>query len=225
MTSSTHPMSTTAPHIKRQCTAQSKRTGERCQRPAMTGNTVCYHHGGKSLKGVASPTYRHGRYSKHMPERLVDRLNQALEDPDYLNLHEEIALLEVQIGEALDTIHAGNGGSVDAVRKGWDAILRANQRGDKKAIPGLMNQLGAAIDRLTGEADAHDRLLDLINQKRLASETERKRQVQMKQLVTAEQAMTFVAALNRAVKEHVKDPAVLRAIQMDMAAVSNAGGR
>ena len=31
---------------KRQCTATAKSTGERCQRPAIKGGTVCYQHGG-----------------------------------------------------------------------------------------------------------------------------------------------------------------------------------
>ena len=29
-----------------QCTATAKSTGERCQRPAIKGGSVCYHHGG-----------------------------------------------------------------------------------------------------------------------------------------------------------------------------------
>ena len=31
---------------KRRCTAKAKSTGERCQRPAIKGGTVCYQHGG-----------------------------------------------------------------------------------------------------------------------------------------------------------------------------------
>ena len=41
-------------NMKNRCTAHNKRTGERCQSPAVTGYTVCYHHG-------ANPTNRGGR--------------------------------------------------------------------------------------------------------------------------------------------------------------------
>lgn len=40
-----------------QCEAKSKRTGERCKAQAITGKTVCRHHGGKT-------PVRHGLFSK-----------------------------------------------------------------------------------------------------------------------------------------------------------------
>jgi hypothetical protein len=45
-----------------QCAAMSKRTGERCRRPAARGRRVCAMHGGKSLAWFAHPNYRHGGY-------------------------------------------------------------------------------------------------------------------------------------------------------------------
>ena len=38
-----------------QCTAKSKRTGERCRRAAMHGQTVCYMHGGASRRKGGAP--------------------------------------------------------------------------------------------------------------------------------------------------------------------------
>ncbi len=55
--------------IPRQCTATSKRTGERCRKSAMLGRTVCLAHGGRTPRGVASPHFKHGRHSKQLPFR------------------------------------------------------------------------------------------------------------------------------------------------------------
>jgi hypothetical protein len=63
-----------------QCTAKSKRSGERCRRAATRGRTVCRMHGGASPAGVASATYRSGRYSKAVPVRLLALLHEALGD-------------------------------------------------------------------------------------------------------------------------------------------------
>lgn len=41
------------PLVPRQCTAKSKRSGERCRRTAMKGSTVCPMHGGKSPGALA----------------------------------------------------------------------------------------------------------------------------------------------------------------------------
>ena len=38
-----------------QCTAKSKRSGERCRRAAMHGQTVCYMHGGASRRKGGAP--------------------------------------------------------------------------------------------------------------------------------------------------------------------------
>lgn len=56
----------TEPKIPRQCTAKSKRTGKRCQRPPILGATVCRMHGG------ASPQVK-----RKAAERLADLI-----DPD-----------------------------------------------------------------------------------------------------------------------------------------------
>lgn len=218
-----HPMQPGSPHAARKRCGAANRDGSPCKNWAMS-NGRCRMHGGKSLAGPASPTFKTGRYSRHMPARLADRLAQALDDPDYLNLHEEIALLEVQIGEALERLHNGAGGSIRDVLKAWDALKRVSTRGDRKAWQERFTDLGVAIDALTAEDAARETLIDLINQKRLVSETERKRQVQMRQLVTVEQAMTLVAVVHESVKRHVKDPDTLRAIQIDLTTAMNHGG-
>lgn len=66
--------------IPRRCTAQSKRSGERCRKSAMKERAVCLAHGGKTPRGVASPNLRHGRYSKAMPFRAPSMGNGRIND-------------------------------------------------------------------------------------------------------------------------------------------------
>lgn len=70
--------------IPRQCTATSKRTGQRYRKPAMIDRTVCRTHGGKTPRGVTSPHFRHGRYSILLPARpsprVTTNLNEVPED-------------------------------------------------------------------------------------------------------------------------------------------------
>jgi hypothetical protein len=49
-----------------QCTATSKRTGERCKGPAVRGWTVCRFHGagGGAPRGESHGRYKHGLYTR-----------------------------------------------------------------------------------------------------------------------------------------------------------------
>jgi hypothetical protein len=87
-----------------QCKAKSKRTGERCKHGAVGGREVCKWHGGKTPIGVASPHFRTGRYSRHLPANLAGRLVEALNDPDLLGLQDDIALIDVRICDLLHTL-------------------------------------------------------------------------------------------------------------------------
>jgi len=52
-------------HAAPRCSARSKRSGCRCQAPAVKGKAVCRMHGAKAgaPKGVAHGNYRHGLYT------------------------------------------------------------------------------------------------------------------------------------------------------------------
>jgi len=53
------------------CDAKT-RAGGLCQNAPMA-NGRCRMHGGKSLRGIASPRFKHGRYSKDLVARLAGR--------------------------------------------------------------------------------------------------------------------------------------------------------
>ncbi len=104
------PMNAPQPHgsndqpITRQCAATSKRSGKRCRKHAMRGRSVCLVHGGRTPRGTASPHFRHGRFSRSLPGRLLRTYDQALHDPRLLSLRDEIALTEVMIIEHLQDL-------------------------------------------------------------------------------------------------------------------------
>lgn len=103
-----------------QCTAKSKRTQQRCTRPACKGMNVCFQHGGGTPKGIASPHFKHGKRSKYMPENLAAKYQEAIADPDLGSLLRNIALNEAFIREKLEALNEG-GDSAEA----WEIIAKA----------------------------------------------------------------------------------------------------
>lgn len=73
------------------------RQGTPCGQLACGGSAKCRYHGGKSLRGASSATFKTGRHSKFLPERLASRYEAALADKDLLSLRDEIALIDSRI--------------------------------------------------------------------------------------------------------------------------------
>ncbi len=64
-------MNSTLPmHQSPRCSARSKRTGERCRAPAVSGWSVCRFHGagGGGPKGKRNGNYKHGHFTKEAVE-------------------------------------------------------------------------------------------------------------------------------------------------------------
>ena len=53
-------------HLSPRCSARSKRTGERCRAPAVTGWSVCRFHGagGGGPKGKRNGNYKHDLFTR-----------------------------------------------------------------------------------------------------------------------------------------------------------------
>ena len=86
-----------------QCGAKT-RSGAPCKNAPVTGANRCRMHGGKTPRGVALPQTRHGRYSKDLPTRLLARYEEAVTDPELLNLSSEIALVDSMTRDVLESL-------------------------------------------------------------------------------------------------------------------------
>ena len=104
------------------CTAKAKTTGRRCKSPAVVGMDKCRMHGGKSVSGASSGTYRTGRYSKAIPERLAARYAEAQSDDRLTEMREEIALLDARLSELLSRLDTGESGAI------WSALMKAKHQ-------------------------------------------------------------------------------------------------
>jgi hypothetical protein len=63
-----------------------------------TGNGGrCRLHGGASLAGVASPTWKNGRWSKYLPAHLAARFQEGLNDRQLMQLRQDTALIDAAL--------------------------------------------------------------------------------------------------------------------------------
>jgi hypothetical protein len=193
------------------CGAKS-RDGDPCRQPALE-NGRCHYHGGRSLRGIASPTFKDGRHSKYLPGRLLERYQEAIADEQLLNLRDEIALVDTRLGELLGRLHTRESAAFWTALKDAKRRILSNPTGED--LKATMASLLDTIDAGGAEYELWAEITPLLETRRKLVESERKRLVDMQQMITAEEAMTLVAGLLRAVKRNVQDVGSLNAIQTE----------
>ena len=193
----------------RQCQATAKRSGERCQAPAMTDRDVCYHHGGSTPRGRASVHYKGKGYSRNLPTRLADQYEDAITNPELLSLRSDIALLDVRIGETIENIDTGPIGQLwGAVRKAYLAQQSAMVAQDAQETIKATQQLD--ILTKTGFMDYinWDEIRGLLQERARLVAAENKIMNDANLTVAAEKVMLLVAAIASVVMDNVADTKV-----------------
>lgn len=200
-----------------QCTAKSKRSRERCKKDAMLGRKTCYYHGGTSRVGMLSPVAIHGDRSRVLPTRLIKRFQEALGDSELLALRNDIATVEARLEEVLSQVDSGESGRLwRDLQRAHAVMQRAQREKNQGALRAALVDLGDLIERGASDRAAWADVLSLMRDKRALVESERRRLVEMQQMITSTEAMTLVSALSESVRTHVKDTEALKGISADL---------
>lgn len=197
------------------------RTGGTCKQPALA-NGRCRFHGGKTPGGIASPHFKTGRYSKYLPARLSDRYHESLTDPDLLELRSEIAVLDARMGELIERIDTGESGAAwVAARLALQQYNESELDGDKAKKVAAMRQLEEALERGAADYAIWSEIAAMTEQRRKLVESERKRLVDMQQVITSDRAMLLIGAVVDIIRRNVTDRAMLSGINSELTALLN----
>lgn len=181
-------------------------------------NGRCRLHGGKSPAGIASGQFKHGIYSKYVPKGMLNLYEEFRTNPDLLSLRENVALVDARIVQMLQALdQQGDLGAIWLeLQQLFETLMRATQKQDLGGGKAAFEALGDIIENGADQFRAWSQISEMMEQRRKLVETERRRLVDMQQMITSEQAMMLVAALVNAVRTHVHEPTVLAAIQSDI---------
>lgn len=220
-----NPVNSDQPHGRPTCGAKT-RAGTPCKRAPVPGRTRCRLHGGLTPAGASHYNFKTGRYSKVLPARLRERYEEAAADPELLALREDIALLDSRLDDLLKRVDAGESDTLwKQVHSAWREHKKARRRDDEDAERETFEELDELISRGIGDLAAWAEVRQALEQRRRLVESERKRLVDMQQMLTAEQAMVFVTAVTDAVRRHVTDRKTLTAIARELVQLTSVPGR
>jgi hypothetical protein len=193
-----------------QCTAKSKRSGQQCRRFAVIGMDKCMMHGGKTPRGIASPRFKTGRYSRHLPVELAALYKRALTDADLLSLRDDLALLQARLCQLLES---GESRSLwSAATSAWEEVKAAFRAGQVEAMQAALDELDVIMSRGSADTTRWIEVYDVLGQLRRTRESESRRMVELQQMIRADEAMLLVTTMLSAVKENVTDRQALSAI-------------
>jgi hypothetical protein len=199
------------------CTAKSKRSGQQCKKDAVIGGEKCHMQGGKSLRGVAHPRFKHGRDSKFTLMCLQGFYERNLKDETILHLLDEIAMTRAMIQEMMNRCDSSI--QWKDAKKSWQAFERAEQRDDRVAMRGARREHATILEE--GEKDWQNRL-DIfkgIDWVRRLVDSEHKHRIDQRMAVTQEQLANYVAAIVGILTNRIKDRKLLNAITGDLLAL------
>jgi hypothetical protein len=151
---------------------------------------------------------------------------RAATDPERLALGAELAVVDARLDDLFRRVDTGESGALwKRLQTAYRTFLDARRTEDRPAMALALTELGDLITRGAADSAIWSEVVGLIAERRKLAESERKRLVELQNVLTTEQAMVFVANLTASVKKHVKDRDALIAIADDLRRATALPGR
>jgi len=192
------------------------RAGGYCKRPAMKTNGRCRLHGGAALRGVAQPQFKHGKYSKYLPEGMKAQYERSMADPELLSLNNELSIIDTRLLQLIKRLDKGESGRLWLVAgELYEQLTQALRAGSVSDVNKKMMALGEVLKKGGDEYGLWKEIGESMDRRRSLAEAERRRLVDGQYMIDVEKAKTLIAALAASVRKHVTDTKALSAISED----------
>lgn len=175
----------------------------------------CNIHGGQShvMRGAASPHWKGGKYSKHLPARLLEAYDASREDADILSLNDDIALTEARVTDVLARVDSNESGALwDDLAKAAKEFKAAQRSNDSELCSALLEDLLKLIQKGKGDRENWREIGDLLERKRKLSESQLKLLTTKQEFISRQQAVQMVSQITEVIKGAVDDPVAKRKI-------------
>lgn len=214
--------------IEGKCAAKLRGTDppRYCIKYPLQGRPRCELHGGLTPMGLDLPQTTNARRSKYLPAQLRERYEAFAADPKAVGLGEDLALLETRLTQLLVRLEDGESESGwKRARDAFTDLRGAMAEGDSGGVRSAMQRLQGAFAAATGVDATWRDVRELLQERRLLSESERRRMVDLHQMITVEELMLFMAKLTSIIQAEVTDSGARLRIGIAINAMLNAGGR
>ena len=184
------------------------------------GTGRCRLHGGATPVGAASPNFKTGLYSKHLPRGLKEKYEAAMADEEYKTLNSDLAILSARLCGLFEMLGPGAGERWEEAAEAYDRFRELMRAGDNARSLKILEDLGGILKGGAATAQTWAEIRETIDDKRKVVDTITKRDVG---IVSIEQVMTLFVGMSHIVKKHVDDPMALRKISTEFVQLLTGG--
>lgn len=204
-------------HPYKICGAWIPKRGVVCGAAARKGRERCRHHGGNTPRGPEHPNFKHGRYSKELPNGMRERLQEALDDDELTSLRDEIGLITVRIQEVLKEAMKGRPQETWAdLEAQMQRARQAQDAGDPYEMAQALAEMEELIEAGTRQTEAWSELTELIDTRRKLARAEHRRTTELQQMIDAQGALAIVNFIVDSVRRHVSDDKEIESVARDV---------
>ena len=193
--------------ITRVCSGHhSDGSGTPCDSPIVMANGKCRVHGGATPGGMASANFKHGGRSKYLPKRMLEKWNEALNDPQLLGLHDAAVTLEMRMRELFASLDERNSSELwDATQKSLGLYEKALRSGKQSQIDEAWHVHKQTVTDGYNEAQKWREIRAITQEQVVVSKEERNRLKDMGQTMTYQQANVLLANVAAAVHKRISN--------------------
>ncbi len=159
-------------------------------------------HGGRQPMGVASATFKTGKFSASLPERLAYNYEQALTNPDLVSLRDELAFIDMHYVELVTRMRDG-GDSLKTWKLLRETSTRYRQTKKIEAKAEYLEMMLDLIDKGGGQAAIWGDIYAAMSLRKRLVDTEFRRTVQYGHMINVEQLMALMGRLVSTIKTYV----------------------
>lgn len=195
-----------------------------CANSPMKGRDQCRLHGGKALRGTASPLFTHGGFSKDLPTNLAADFDEWRSDAERQEMYNEMGVLYARLKQLMRSLKENDTPAVWAgLRCAVAAWKRARAAKDADGARAAIEQIEELIDKGFDDAPTWKEIHKTVELVTYVKGTQDKRDYRKAQVIRADQMMIVLARVVDIITTHVSDRHTLDAISRDIGLLVGAG--
>jgi hypothetical protein len=141
----------------------------------------------------------------------------AKSDPELLSLKDEVAALDARIADLFLRVDTGESGAIwEELQREWAQFHLVRDLGDVPKMHVAIAKLDRLFARRLSDYAAWAEIASLWEQRRKLAESEHKRLIAMRQMITQEQALLLMGAVTDVITRNVPDKQALSQIIIEL---------
>lgn len=188
-----------------------------CGNWPMQDRHICFYHGGRTPVGPASPHWKHGAYSKHLPTRYLHAFELSLSDPELSSMKYQLAMLDAREQELLRRLDTGEAGVLwELVERAAQTLEIALEKGSKNVQQTVTADLLKNLKAWVNNETQFNELYRIWELRRKLAETEGKREERLNAHFTIDDMTKMAAFLAGMLRRYMPDQKTLRAASNEL---------